>query len=103
MEVVVAGPAPQSLRKAVRRGSEAGQVVDDGYTLVFPVSAQTSAVRTAMALRNPGATVLVVQCAFQTADIILDDADMTLWKPTGRRPGSSTSWFHGTHGLEGGG
>ena len=78
VEVVVAGPAPQSLRKAVRRGSGAGQVVDDGYTLVFPVSAQTSTVRTALALHNPEAATLVVQCVFQTADSVLADAALTL-------------------------
>ena len=91
--VQVPGPVPGGLlRKALQRGPTAESQTDSGHTLVFPVSAQTSAVRTALALHNPGATVLVVQRAFQTADTVLADVDLTL-NADGGETGFVDEWF----------
>ena len=91
--VQVPGPVPGGLlRKALRHGPDAEYQTDSGHTLVFPVSAQTSAVRTALALHNPGATVLVVQCAFQTADSVLATVDLEL-DARGQETGFVDEWF----------
>ena len=85
-------PQGQNLRKGLRHGPDAEYQTDSGHTLVFPVSAQTSAVRTALALHNPGATVLVVQCAFQTADSVLATVDLEL-DARGQETGFVDEWF----------
>ena len=85
-------PQGQNLRKALRHGPDAEYQTDSGHTLVFPVTAQTSAVRTALALHNPGATALVVQCAFQTADSVLATVDLEL-DARGQETGFVDEWF----------